>query len=190
MFEKERELITEEVIGNENYYNVNAGGNGGFSHIHRNMDKYRSQFSRRPDGWEHWSKTDPERHSRVMSGNAKKAAATLRARLGEKDYLDRLKKASLSQTGAPRVGSRSAKGNRWITNGDKKKKAPAFYVLEDGWYYGLPCSLKPVTVDKVVKQCSFCEAEMLLYPSQAKTRQCCSRSCSRRNVIKMGLSNV
>lgn len=189
MFAKEKELITDDVLDSENYYNVNAGGNGGFSHIHRDMDKYRPMFSRKPEGWEHWSKKEPERHSKLMSQNAKKAAMTMRNRLGEEEYLKKLRDAALSQRGGVKVGANSAKGNKWITDGNLKKKAPKYYVLEDGWRYGLPHSLKPTSVCKVKKNCLFCGNEMILYPSQAKTRECCSRSCSRKFVSQRRKAN-
>lgn len=189
MFAKEKELITDNVLDSENYYNVNTGGNGGFSHIHRDMDKYRPMFNRKPDGWEHWSKRDPERHSNLMSQSAKKAAKTMRNRLGEEAYKERMRKYANMQTGAPKKSARGAKGCKWTTDGVNKKKIPKYYVLEEGWRYGLPHSLKPVTVGKINKNCSFCGNEMTLYPSQAKTRQCCSRSCSRKLVAQRNKMN-
>lgn len=189
MFDKEKELITQEILDDTNYYNVNSGGNGGFSHIHRDMDKYREMFSRRSDDWEHWSKKDPERHSKVMSKNATKAAKTIRQRMGEEAYREMMRNYSLQQKGVSKKGARGAKGSKWITNGVNKKRVPKYYVLENGWWYGLPESLKPVTVGKVVKNCICCGSAMTLYPSQAKTRECCSRSCSGKVKMERRLIN-
>ena len=190
MFDKEKELITQEVLDDLNYYNVNSGGKGGFTHIHRDMDRYRYMFSRKPEGWVHWSKKDPERHSKVASESAKKGAKTVRQRMGEEAYREMMRAYSLQQKGAPKKAARGAKGHKWITDGVNKKKVPKYYVLEEGWRYGLPGSLKPVKVGKVKKSCMYCGSEMSLYPSQAKTRECCSRSCSRKLVCKRRAENA
>lgn len=183
MFDKERELITEDVIEDVNYYNVNSGGKGGFTHIHKNMDKYREMFSKKPEGWEHWSKREPERHSKTASKIATKAAKTIKDRMGEEAYKRMMREIAFRQKGIPKKSAKGAKGSKWATDGISRKRVPKYYVMEDGWKYGLPESLKTAKVGKVTKKCAYCDSKMTLYPSQAKTRECCSRSCSGK--VKM-----
>ena len=44
MLDLESKLVTEDIITSMNYYNISLGGGSNFSHINKNLDKYRHHF--------------------------------------------------------------------------------------------------------------------------------------------------
>jgi len=155
MFAKEAELVTEELLTNENTYNLKVGGFGGWDHINRSNDPQRVLKNRRArettnrilkekygDDWNTFisskaGKANFERHG--VNPNWVKAGRT--SFLGKthtdgtKEKMRQYKLDKVSGIDNPQYGK------MWVTNGVKEYSIPKNDPIPEGCRKGrLPSS--------------------------------------------------
>lgn len=145
---KEAELVTEEFCLRENTYNICVGGQGGFSYINNNHDKFLTEkrlSSLRPDlgilGWKKKYESDP-----IFRQRQQKIAKNANKKSIEKNPLGTFYGKTHSEETKKRIGQKTSEcmkgngnsqyGTMWITNGIQNKKIKAIDTIPEGWYKG------------------------------------------------------
>ena len=142
MNQKEKEIVNEEFIKQEDTYNLCIGGGGGFSYINKNRIfskndiKLRSQNGKY-SGNVHAKKmeTDQKYRRKVVEGFMKIQHLS-KGFLNKKHTEETKKKMSESAKGKQKGSKNSQYGTMWITNGEKSKKIKKFDSVPIGWRQG------------------------------------------------------
>lgn len=147
---KEKELVTEEFCLREDVYNLNVGGEGGFSFINREKSNLYGSNGKSGHGLEnleigrqtkrHKMKTSKEYcdNIRKIHSDAKKKyhetnPGTFTGKVHTDEARCKIGKAnSFSQSGS----KNSQFGSFWITNGTESKKIKRNGFIPEGWYKG------------------------------------------------------
>jgi group I intron endonuclease len=146
LIKREKEIITEEHVNNENCYNLKFGGSGGgkfYSPEHQfkcsqaagikhrermiNDIEYRNNFSKKI------SESNKLRHQR---GDVKKIQESY-SWIGKKHKTETIEKMKESKKGQGIGIANSQYGTKWITNGNENKKIKKDVELPQDWWYGV-----------------------------------------------------
>jgi GIY-YIG catalytic domain len=146
---KEAELVSDEFCLREDTYNICTGGQGGFSYINNNPDKFLTEKrlaslwtnKERTERRKQKYKTDEEfrkRHYEITIAAGKKARENnpLGTFYGKK-HSDEAKKIIGAKNSIAMSGSgNSQHGTMWITNGVESLKIKSVDLIPEGWYKG------------------------------------------------------
>ena len=146
LVKREKEIITEEHINDENCYNLKFGGLGGgkfYSEEHQfkcsqaagikhrermlNDSEYRKNFSK---------KTSESNKIRHQQGNLKPIHERY-SWVGKKHKTETIEKIKNSRKGQGFGVTNSQYGTKWITNGKENKKIKKDVELPENWWYGV-----------------------------------------------------
>ncbi len=138
MYEKEKELVQEEILKDKKCLNLKVGGFGGFSYINNNnIKKFHSK--------KHTDKTKKilrekalnKKHTKEIKEKIKEIEN--KRKLEEVDYYEKKRKAGKCRwknyEKKPVVECKSRKGRVWVNNG---KDSKMFHVedIPEGWIRG------------------------------------------------------
>lgn len=166
MFTKEKELVTEEVVKNRNFYNATVGGDGGFYHINSNLEKYPDLIKYAHEGLKQWVIDNPDKVKQISSLGGKSVAEKRRK---EGTLISHMKLMSAAQKSRPKP---KLKEWIWITNGIVDKRIHNSEELPNGWKKGK--LNKHIKRKKIERNCIVCGKKFITVPSLNK------KSCSRR----------
>ena len=142
--EREKELVNEEFLNNEQCYNLKPGGLGGFNNSqhqfkcsqaagikHRermqNDCEYREMIIKKA------SQSNKLRHQR---GDVKRIQESY-SWVGKKHKTETIEKMKNSKKGQGVGTTNSQYGTKWITNGKENKKIKKDMDLPQDWWYGV-----------------------------------------------------
>jgi hypothetical protein len=138
MYNKERELVTEEVINDPKCMNLVVGGVGFI-----NDEKHREICVKAGNALAMKYRTDAvfrKRHNKIVAENMKNAHKSGKIKYdtftGKKHSDEAKKKISESKKGKNLGNKNSQYGTCWITNGVENKKIKITENLPAGWYKG------------------------------------------------------
>jgi len=145
LIQREKEIITEQHIIDENCYNLKFGGLGGgkfinpqhqfkcsqaagIKHSERmlNDNEYREKYSK---------KISEANHKRHKRGDLKPIQKNY-SWFGKKHKEETIQKMKQSKKGQGTGENNSQFGTRWITNGSENKKIKKDEILPPNWKYG------------------------------------------------------
>jgi hypothetical protein len=140
MNQAEAEIVTEEFILRDDTYNLCIGGQGGFSHINKNVDMSAVRHQNGKNSTNHVQNFNSESHKKskeTLSANLRSGKTQVSKNLIRSfspEVLQKIsEKASICQKG---VGN-SQFGSMWITDGINSKKIKKDVDhLPEGWYKG------------------------------------------------------
>jgi hypothetical protein len=146
---KEAELVTEEFCLREDTYNICVGGQGGFSYINNNPDKFLTEKrlnsllsnKERSERLKKKYRTDVEFYKKqykiiVDAGKKARKNNPLGTFYGKK-HSNQTKITIGIKNSVAMIGSGNSQyGSMWITNGIENKKIKKVDNIPEGWYKG------------------------------------------------------
>ena len=156
MFNREREVVTEEFVTSGNTYNLTSGGNGGFSYINRNglqrVARINANNTMLTKYGEDFLRIIGKKGSEVLRSNGQLEIAANRIRQypGNKTEQQKAnsikamnspeakakKKLTWEKTGKGKGQKNSQFGSMWITDGISNQKIKKTDTIPDGWQRG------------------------------------------------------
>lgn len=147
---KETELVTEEFCLREDTYNICVGGQGGFSHINRdiNFRKNKNKKARQVTNNILFLKYGVMNPSQIPEVRKKlsiimkekyrtgERKSTLPSWSGKTHREESKKKIGTANAIHQKGDSNSQYGTVWVTNGSENKKVRREDFMPDGWYKG------------------------------------------------------
>jgi hypothetical protein len=143
MNDKEAELVTEEFCLRENTYNLCVGGQGGFSHINRDIELRiaKNRKARMTTNTIHsnnlykWcaagAKSKYEKHGLSEKFIEKRQTSFLNKSHSVES------KTKIGEANSKMIGQLNSQfGTMWITNGQENKKIKKIDIIPEGWYKG------------------------------------------------------
>lgn len=119
-YQKESELVTQEVVDSKDNYNLCCGGLGGTALTEQTKEKMRQAKLGKPNVQK--GKKLSESHKKKLSEARRKRVITEETR----------KKLSASMMGHKSY----TKGKKWITNGRENQMIDPPYVVPKDWWFG------------------------------------------------------
>lgn len=147
MYAKEKEIVNEDFLSEENTYNLKIGGFGGWDYINQNSDKFLSRLDslmpieETQKLWMLKYESDSEFREQVRLN----ALAATRASMEKnphgpfhgKRHSEEFKKRMSSMMREKSVGENNSQfGSMWITDGLVSKKIMKTDAIPDGWKIG------------------------------------------------------
>lgn len=149
MYNREKEIVTEEFLSRRDVYNIKQGGLGGFDHINRDKDEnYLKTRSVNGKTYNFKTRNDPRFAPRYGKDNyvyrvKTKTNFALNPELQKRAIENALSPksrekriASFKEIGHSQGEKNSQFGTMWITNGSQNKKIKKHQTLPDGWKIG------------------------------------------------------
>ena len=151
MYQREKEIITEEFLSRTDVYNLRCGGHGGFDYINKNKLYFDSlsrqkEFSVKGVEKQKWLRENDREWTESVNQIARQTLIKAREKVKEKypngtwygktHSESTKKKMSDSQQGKQLGEKNSQFGTMWVSNGKENKKIKKSDVIPEGWYPG------------------------------------------------------
>lgn len=144
LIEREKELITEEVIKDSRCMNLMKGGHGGFISKEHQIKcslagiKSPGRLEKAKSAWQKLFKNETYKlnHSIKTKLGHKKRGFDYKSFLGKNHKEESKKKIGLANSKYQKGEGNSQFGTMWITNGETNKKIKKDSSIPEGWYKG------------------------------------------------------
>lgn len=139
LIEREKEIVSSDLIQDVNCMNLKEGGTGGFISIEQ--QKYRSSCGGKAVAEKYKTDLEYKQKRDILTGNTfkeyhKRGTHNYKTFLNRKHSDETKRKMSESSKGIGLKEKNSQYGTMWITNGVESKKIKNITEIPLGWYKG------------------------------------------------------
>jgi len=145
MYAREKEIVTEEFLLNNNTYNIRRGGNGGFDHINKNKELLTERNRKVAANRDMTNTIEAARKSKQKESYRKNMSLAQQKRFANrpgtflgKTHSDVTKKKMRESHLGKGCGEKNSQfGTIWITDGINKIKIKKDETIPQGWRRGM-----------------------------------------------------